>query len=151
MKILVTGANGFMGSALTKALLQRGDQVRILHRPKSDLSALQGLNYESALGDITDYESVLAATQGVEAVFHVAALIAYDKAQWDLMHKINFDGSKNIVQACKANKVRRLVETSSVVTVAEAPFVKGGRDGRGVCNETAEYNLGKYNLGYFES
>jgi len=151
MRILVTGANGFLGSWLSREIVARGHELFALHRKTSDLTPLQGVPFQSKLGDVTDRESVLNAVEGMEAVFHVAAVIAYDKSQWDKMHKVNVGGTQNVVDACVKLGVKRMVHTSSVVTVAEAPLDPNGREGRGLANEDSIYNMSHYNLGYFES
>ncbi len=73
MDILVTGATGFMGSAITRKLLDRGDNVRVLVRSSSNLKNLRGLNVEHATGDLCDPCSVHLAVKGAEQVYHVAA------------------------------------------------------------------------------
>ncbi len=78
MKVLVTGATGFLGANLVHHLVQRGDRVRILKRRKTPLDILEGLPVEVSEGDLTDYDSVLAAaSKGVEGIYHVAGLVSY--------------------------------------------------------------------------
>ncbi len=71
--ILVTGSTGFIGSHLCRALAAQGERVRAFHRPSSPLAALDGLDLEHAVGDVTQPETLAAALQGVEVVFHAAA------------------------------------------------------------------------------
>ena len=73
MTTLVTGATGFVGSAVARRLLARGHRVRVLARPESDRRNLEGLDAEIALGDLTDRASLQAAIDGCTALFHVAA------------------------------------------------------------------------------
>ena len=140
-----------MGSWLSRELEAKGHQLFVLHRKSSDLTPLQGVSFQSMLGDVTDRESVLNAVEGMDAVFHVAAVIAYDKKQWDQMHRVNVGGTQNVVDACIKLGVKRLVHTSSVVAVAESPLDPGSREGRGLANEQSAYNMSHYKLGYFES
>ena len=144
-KVLVTGANGFLGSWLTKKLAELGHEVTILHRPNSDLSDIRGVKFKSALGDVTDLESVAAATQGCDVVFHLAGLVAYKASQRALMEMVNVGGTQNIITACLAKGVKRLLHLSSVVAVG-ASF-----DGSTPLTEESPFNLTSLNLGYFET
>jgi nucleoside-diphosphate-sugar epimerase len=73
---LVTGASGFLGSHLAEALVARGERVRALARPTSKLAFLQSLGVELAYGDLTDGQSLRTALEGIERVYHCAALVA---------------------------------------------------------------------------
>jgi dihydroflavonol-4-reductase len=117
MKALVTGATGFVGAAVARALLRSHCQVRVLVRSSSDRTNLRELNVEVAIGDLTDASSLERAAQGCEALFHVAAdyrLGARDPAQ--LYHN-NVEGTRNVLTAARRANVRRMVYTSSVATV----------------------------------
>lgn len=118
MKVLVTGSNGFVGTAVCKALLDRNYEVRALTRVGSDISNLKNLAVEKAVGDIRDEESLHDAIKGCSAVFHVAAdyrLWVRDPA---VMYDINVEGSKRVVTAALACGVERIVYTSSVAALA---------------------------------
>ena len=117
MNALVTGATGFVGAAVARALLRHHFRVRVLVRPSSDRTNLRGLNVEAVSGDLTDAASLERAAQGCEALFHVAAdyrLGARDPAQ--LYHN-NVEGTRNVLTAAQRANVRRIVYTSSVATV----------------------------------
>jgi len=117
MRALVTGATGFVGAAVARALLRNHCQVRVLVRPSSDRSNVRDLNVEAVAGDLTDTASLERAAQGCEALFHVAAdyrLGARDPAQ--LYHN-NVEGTRNVLTAARRANVRRMVYTSSVATV----------------------------------
>lgn len=144
MKVLVTGATGFLGSWLVRRLLDHGCDVRIMKRSTSHLDELDGLPLDVAVGDITDAQSVEKACKGIDTVFHLAGLIAYSRAQRRAMNEINVGGTENVIGACEATGVRRLVHLSSVVAVG-ASF-----DGTPL-NENSTYNVGRLNLGYFET
>lgn len=117
-KFLVTGGNGFLGAWLVRTLVERGHSVRVLHRKSSDMSDLENVSYESCIGDVTDLQSVLRATDGkLDGVFHIAAVISYAPRDQELMERVNVGGTRNVVEACLQNKVKRLVHTSSVVAV----------------------------------
>ena len=110
MRVLVTGANGFLGSNIVQQLLKRGYDVRAMTRRKND--ALSSLNVESVLGDVRDLDSLLAATRDIETVYHTAAISGI-WGPWKKFHSNNTIGTRNVVEACVQNKVRRLVHSSS--------------------------------------
>ena len=112
-KILVTGANGFIGSNLVKRLLYEGNEVRSLVRKTSDLSFLDGLNTELFYGDINNVESLKTALNDIDLVFHVAGLAA-DWGPYSIFDKVNFQGTKNVAQTAANAKVKKLVYISTV-------------------------------------
>ena len=118
---LVTGANGFLGAAVARALLAEGQRVRALVRGGSDRRNLAGLDVEIAEGDLNDRGSLDAAVRGCEAVFHVAA----DYRLWVMdpapMYKTNVDGSVNLLEAAAAARVDGFVYTSSVAVLGINP------------------------------
>lgn len=144
-KVLVTGANGFLGSWVVRRLAEEGHQVFSLVRKSSDLSELKDAKTEYVYGDVTDLHSLLAAFQGMDTVFHLAGLIAYKRSDRAAMEKVNVQGTQNVVEACRATNVRRLVHLSSVVAVG-ASF-----DSQHILNEESPYNVAHLDLGYFET
>ncbi|HEY9644528.1 MAG TPA: NAD-dependent epimerase/dehydratase family protein [Coleofasciculaceae cyanobacterium] len=114
MKTLVTGANGFTGSHLVKALSQRGDTVVGWVRKTSDLSRLKGCPVELAYGDITDSTGLKAAMQGVDTVFHTAAYVELGLVDADKMAQINVEGTRAVLEAAKAAGVPKLVYCSTI-------------------------------------
>ncbi|MGB1287774.1 MAG: NAD-dependent epimerase/dehydratase family protein [Aggregatilineales bacterium] len=117
MKTLVTGGTGFVGSHLVRVLLAAGHSVRVLHRTSSRLTALEGLAYESIIGDITDLAALRMATDGIDWVFHVAAVADYWRSDVDFMMKVNVEGTRNVLQAARENNVQRIVFTSSAAAI----------------------------------
>ncbi len=117
MKALVTGATGFVGAHVVRALLADGHSVRALHRRSSRLDALAGLSYESALGDVTDLDSLRAASEGCDWVFHVAAVADYWRADRARMMDVNVEGTRRVLQAARETGVQRVVFTSSAAAV----------------------------------
>jgi len=117
MRALVTGATGFVGAAVARALLGAGWQVRTLVRGTSNRRNLVGLNVEIAVGDLKDLESLQAAMTGCTAVFHVAADYRLGAPKPDELYRNNVDGTRNILAAAARAGVRRLVYTSSVATI----------------------------------
>lgn len=145
MKVIVTGANGFLGSWLTKALVQDGHEVFALVRPKSDVSELAGTGCKYVYGDVTDAVSLLEAFKDMDAVFHLAGVIAYKKSQRAQMERVNVEGTRNVVEVCRERHIKRLVYLSSVVAVG-AGFTR-----EEILNENSTYNIAHLNLGYFET
>jgi dihydroflavonol-4-reductase len=118
MKTLVTGATGFLGSHVARALAGRGEHVRVLVRPSSDLRALSGFEAERFTGDLRDGASLYRAMQGVHRVFHVAAdyrLWARDTRE---IYASNVMGTQNLLDAARRAGVERFVYTSTVATIA---------------------------------
>jgi len=114
---LLTGATGFVGSAVAKALVGAGFPVRALVRPGSPRFHLDGLNVEFVEGDIRDADSVRRAIGGVRYVFHVAAdyrLWARDRRE---IYAVNVDGTRNVMCEAMRAGVDRVVYTSSVATL----------------------------------
>ena len=111
---LVTGANGFVGSHVVRALLARGDRVRVLVRENADVRALAGLDVEVMLGDLRYFDSVERVVAGCDEVYHVAAdyrLWLTDPAS---MYATNFEGTQQVLRAATAAGVSRIVHTSTV-------------------------------------
>jgi dihydroflavonol-4-reductase len=117
MRALVTGASGFVGSAVVRALGNAGWQVRALVRAGSDRRNLQGLPLDVAVGDITDEASLDAALRGCEALFHVAADYRLWAPQPQLLYHTNVDGTRKVLDAARRAGVARIVYTSSVAAV----------------------------------
>lgn len=121
MSILVTGATGFIGSAVARRLAAAGAAVRVLARPNSDRRNLEGVSADVVIGDLADRGSLDRAVAGCEGVFHVAAdyrLWVRDPA---VMHRTNVDGTRDLLLAAAAAGVRRIVYTSSVATLGTRP------------------------------
>jgi dihydroflavonol-4-reductase len=142
--MLVTGATGFVGSHVVRKLLKAGHQVRILRRGQSRTKLIDGLEVETAIGDVTDRESVLAAVQGCDVVFHVAGFVSFWRGNNEIQRRINVDGTRNVVEACLTHKIKRLVHTSSIAAIGFAPE---GRLG----NEALEYNWWPYRINYCDT
>ena len=117
MLTFLTGATGFLGSHVARVLADQGADLRLLVRATSNLKNLEGLNAETATGDLRDPASLEKAMQGCDTVFHVAA----DYRLWlrdpDEMYRSNVEGTRAILEAARKNKVRCVVYTSSVATI----------------------------------
>jgi dihydroflavonol-4-reductase len=128
MRALVTGASGFVGSAVARALLQEGWQVRVLVRKDSDRRNLQQLAVEIVTGDLADSASLERALAACEALFHVAAdyrLAALEPTQ---LYRTNVEGTGNILQAARLAGTARIVYTSSVATIGLPADGSPGRE-----------------------
>ena len=101
MNSLVTGATGFVGEHLLKKLVARGDKVRCLVRKTSDVTFLKQMGVELAEGDITIYNSVLDAAQGMDHVYHCAAQVGIGTAPRSQYYAVNVEGTGNVVRACE--------------------------------------------------
>ncbi|MFQ5777224.1 MAG: NAD-dependent epimerase/dehydratase family protein, partial [Terriglobia bacterium] len=141
MKVLVTGGTGFLGANLVHHLVARGDQVRVLKRPRTPPALLEGLPVELVAGDVTDFDSVLAATRGVEGIYHVAGLVSYWHPRRARQYRVNVEGPRNIVEAALRNGVRRVVHTSSIAAI-------GFRTDGQPADEETEWNWGPQDIYY---
>lgn len=117
MKNLVTGANGFVGAAVVRALLGRGESVRALVRAGSNTVNLDGLPVEIVRGDLTDAASLQGAVAGCNTVFHVAADYRLWVPDEEPMYRANVDGSVSVLESAAAAGVERMVYTSSVAVL----------------------------------
>jgi dihydroflavonol-4-reductase len=115
MRALVTGANGFIGSHVVRALLAKGHSVRALIRPTSDLRSLEGLDVEMAIGDIQQPDTLTAAMEGCDWVFHVAGVFSYWRQPPEQLIGEAKEGARHVMAAAKAAGVCRMVLTSSSV------------------------------------
>ncbi len=109
---VLTGATGHVGYALLKELEKNGENVRILIR--KDVPMFDGIKCEKVYGDVTEPASLEKAFQGADIVYHLAGIIDISAGCEDMIWKVNVDGTKNVVEACKRCGVKRLVYTSSV-------------------------------------
>jgi len=117
MRALVTGATGFVGAAVARALIKEGWQVRALARSDSDRTNLQGLAIELVLGDLKDRSSLDLAMDDCQALFHVAADYRLGVRNPEELYQTNVEGTRNILAAARRCSVERIVYTSSVATL----------------------------------
>jgi dihydroflavonol-4-reductase len=127
MLAFVTGATGFLGSHVARALADQGADLRLLVRPTSDLRNLDGLHADRVIGDLRDPASIEKALSGCDVVFHVAA----DYRLWvrdpEEMYRSNVEGTRCLLEGVRKQGVRRVVYTSSVATMG---FTSGPRKGQ---------------------
>lgn len=137
MNVLVTGAGGFLGSALVKELKKRGYHVRALIRRKESVSNLHGLEIEVFICDILDRDKLKEAVKGIDVIFHTAAI--FKIYPWYIFHpkelyNTNIKGTENLFKAAIAAGVKKVIYTSSTAAV-------GKRLDGGPADETVELNL----------
>jgi len=113
MTTLVTGATGHIGNNLVRALLARGERVRVLCRPDSSPKPLAGLDVERVEGDLRDAPSLVRALAGVERVYHVAAMISIRSGDREALWDVNVAGTARLLAAARQAGVKRVVHTSS--------------------------------------
>lgn len=144
---LVTGATGFVGSAVARALLRSGQRVRVLARPRGDRRNLDGLAVEIAEGSLDDPKSLAAAVAGCRYLFHVAA----DYRLWvpdpAAMFRVNVAGTRELMLAALAAGVERIVYTSSVAVLG---IVRGGVADEETPSGAGDM-IGPYKLSKFEA
>lgn len=133
MTILVTGATGYVGSAVIRELLEQGHPIKCLVRRKSSLANIKDFDVELAYGDIRDPMSFKRALKGCNRVFHLAALYANWLRKPGIMYQINEEGTRNVMAACLEAGIERVVYCSSVAAL--------GAHGKIPVDETARFNL----------
>lgn len=143
-KVLVTGANGFLGANLTRELFRLGYEVKMMVRPTADLKAIADIPCEMFFGRIDHKEEVQKAVAGCNIVIHTASITE----QWDIAfedyERINFTGTKNIVEACIAHKVEKFIHVSTANTMGP-----GNKEHPG--SELSGFALFAANSGYINS
>ena len=120
MKIGVTGASGHIGAHLTRILLKKKNTVRVLEH--NDKRAIEGLDVEIIKGSLNDKISLDQFCKGVDVVFHLAARISIGANSFETLHKINVEGTQNLVKACKQAGVKRIIYFSSIHALQHAPL-----------------------------
>ena len=116
-KVLITGATGFIGNHVTRLCLEKGDDVRVMVMPGEDRSPLNGMDVEFVEGTLQDPDSLVRAVQGVQQLYHLAALFKIWTKDPNLHYKINVDGARSMMKAAQAAGVEKIVFTSSVAAI----------------------------------
>ncbi|MFZ0381376.1 MAG: NAD-dependent epimerase/dehydratase family protein [Solirubrobacteraceae bacterium] len=118
MKVCVTGATGFVGARVARALAQRGDEVRVVYRNPERLKALNGVPYRRTRADVLDYRALRRALRGSEMLFHVAGYVA--SSPIERVWQLNAEGPTIAVEAAAAEGLRRVVLTSTISAIGTA-------------------------------
>jgi len=137
-KALVTGAAGFIGSHVVRELLSENVEVRCLIRPGESTRNLDGLGVELLTGDILDIAAVEKALDGIDTVFHLAAVYSIWMRDWSRIYEVNIQGSRNVLWACLKKEIEKVVFTSSIAAIGIAP-------GKALSTEDTLFN--QYTLG----
>lgn len=147
--ILVTGANGLVGSYLCRYLLSKGEKVRALKRPTSNLRLVADIKdkIDWVDGDVNDLPSLEIAMEGIEKVYHCAAIISYAKKNHNALIRVNVEGTENIVNLSLDFNIKKLVHVSSIAALG-----KSGKSGEVVTeatpwdrkNLTSDYSISKF-------
>ncbi len=141
-KTLVTGGTGLVGSWVVRALLARGDDVRLALRDRSRLDNLAGLELEEVRCDVLDRRAVRRALRGVDRVFHLAGMTSLRKPA-ETVFRVNVDGTRTVLEECLRAGVERVVHTSSVAAIG--PASRGS-----TADETTPFHCG-YGIPYVEA
>ncbi|HMV14896.1 MAG TPA: NAD-dependent epimerase/dehydratase family protein [Chitinophagales bacterium] len=121
--VLVTGASGFLGGELVKQLVAQGESVRIIKRASSSLTHLQSIVHQLDIveADILDIPSLEYACEGVEKIYHCAAVIGYDSSYYNAMYKCNIEGTANVVNVALSKNIQKLIHVSSIAAIGGKP------------------------------
>lgn len=121
MRVLVTGASGFVGSNVVRKLLDKGYGVRVLLRRSSNKKNIDGLDVDISYGDLKDIQSLRKALVGCKGLFHVAASYSFWDADPREFYRVNVDGTMNIIKAAIESDVEKIIYTSSESTLKNTP------------------------------
>ena len=121
MKALVTGATGFVGAAVVRALLKTGVEVRVLTRRESDFTNLRQFRIDGAYGDLRDKDSLRKALTGCQQLYHVAAHYALWARHPAIFYDVNVTGTKNIMEAARDVGTERIVYCSTIGAIGLPP------------------------------
>jgi dihydroflavonol-4-reductase len=119
--ILVTGATGHIGNVLIRKLLAQDEKVRALVWRGEDTTPIKELNVEQIEGDVLDPASLGPALLGVDTVYHLAGIISIMPGRNPFVWRVNVEGTRNILDAARQARIRRLIYTSSIHAIARAP------------------------------
>lgn len=143
-KTLVTGGAGFIGTHLVRALVERGDDLRLLLRRSTRAGHLDDIECERATGDITDRRAVRKAMEGVDRVFHVAGRTSMRPQDRDAVFATNVGGTRIVLEEALEAGVERVVHTSSISAI-------GAAKPRGTIDEKTSFTIAHLGIGYVNS
>lgn len=144
MKILVTGADGLLGSNLVRELLKRGHTIRAFVQPGRQQKTLEGLSIEKFSGNLLNAVEVEKAAEGCNAIIHCAASTSVWPTRSEIINTVNIEGTRNIIEAVKKNNLERLIYIGTANS-----FGFGSKEKPGV--EGNPYRSDTYGLDYMDS
>ncbi|KAG9396743.1 NAD dependent epimerase/dehydratase family [Carpediemonas membranifera] len=132
-KVFVTGGTGFVGSNVVRVLREKGYPVRLLVRATSKFDRLQGLDFETHVGDILNYDSIEAGMDGCDFCLHLACISSWDDIGSPRMKQVAFEGTRNVLNAAKKLIIRFVfVSSAAAVDGSFKPMIN---------DETARFTL----------
>jgi dihydroflavonol-4-reductase len=143
-KTLVTGGNGFVGSAVVRLLAARGDDLRLTRRKRSKLDNVKEVEHEAVQCDVLDRASVRRALKGVDRVFHIAGLVSMRPEDDERLFDVNVGGTRIVLEESLRAGVEKVVYTSSVGAIGTAP--EGG-----ATDERQVFTAGRLGIAYINS
>lgn len=144
MKILITGADGLLGSNLIRSLLERKYDVTALIQNGKNPKTISNLPIKMIDGNILEYETLRSGMEGMDVVIHCAAMTSVWPARCEITNTVNIKGTENVIEACLENNIKRLIYVGTA-----SSFGFGSKKNPG--NETNRYKSGKYGLDYIDS
>lgn len=144
--VLVTGASGFVGGEIVKQLVENGQHVRIIIRKGSNISHLENIKnkIEIFFADILDIPSLEIALDGIDTIYHSAAIISYNSNEYDAMYKCNVEGTANVINIALAKNIKKLIHISSIAAIGGKPNEIITEDTKWEKNKwTTEYGITK--------
>ncbi len=144
--ILVTGANGLLGSFILRKLVAEGESVIALKRKTSDTHLTDDLKGKIAWrdADVTDTISLNESFKDATIVIHAAAMVSFNPREEDQLYKVNVEGTKNVVNACLTNNIKKLIHISSVAAL-------GRQKGSSILDENSKWIESPLNSAYAKS
>ena len=144
MKILVTGASGFLGARLVERLHEQGHEVRTFGRGAAAPGRLTLLGLEHVQGDVCQPDSLARAVDGCSAVYNLAGLVSYRRSDYQNLYQTNVEGARNVMAACQRASIQRVIHMSSIAGM-------GIPKPETVADESIEYNLKGLGLYYCDT
>lgn len=143
-KTLLTGATGFIGAHIARALVARGDDLRITVRESSDTRAIDDIDAERVRCDVLDRRAVRRALKGADAVFHAAGVTSVRPEDEERLFEVNIEGTRTVLEECLRADVGRVVLTSSAAALGPA-------EPGGTADETQLFTAGRLGIPYVNS
>ena len=139
-KVLVTGGTGFLGAYLLRELLQKGYQVRAIRREASPMHLVESIQHqvEWVIGDMLDLSSVEDAMEGIEKVYHAAAIVSFNPKDAERMIHTNTEGTANIVNTALSMGIKKMLHVSSIAAL-------GRKENQSQMDESTQWENSSHN------